>query len=93
MRPHGNPQQAIFDALVAEMKNRKGHETEVWMECERNAVHRAACAEAQRMGKPNPSIKSIERAETYAMGHSDYAATWAYKVANLLHEADVETKT
>ena len=79
-RPRSDPAQAIYDALVAEMEFRQHNDD--WEEAERNAVHHAAMIYANKNGLRIPTREEIERAERQAMGHFDYAAKFAYGVAD-----------
>jgi hypothetical protein len=83
-RPTQQPAQCVYDAFQAEAAKRKGRSTEEWVAAERQAVWSAARDYAQQHGLPVPTLEQIERKEQLAVGHSDYAATWAYGVAKLL---------
>jgi len=41
-RPHFDPAQLLYDALVAEQEYRSLCDSDEWIENERNAVHQAA---------------------------------------------------
>lgn len=83
-RPIRQPARAIFDALVAEQAHRKGRSFEEWQRAEREAVWRAARDFAQQNGICVPTIEQVHKREVLALGHTDYAAKWAYAVADLL---------
>lgn len=80
-RPQHQPAQGIYDALQAEAAQRKSRELDVWIKEERQAVWRAARDYAQQHGLPILTLEEIENAERSAMGHTDYAAKWAYGVS------------
>lgn len=80
-RPTREPARSIYDALVREAANRKGRTVEEWLSAERDAVLREAVVQAQKFGRKTPSLALVERAERAATGHTDYAAKWAYGVA------------
>lgn len=84
MRPLNEPARGIYDAFTAEAKNRAGRSTHDWIKAERLAVWSAARDYSQQHGLPVLSLAQIERKEQLAVGHSDYPATWAYGVQNLL---------
>ena len=77
-RPHRQPAQLLYDAFEAEAKKRPGRPLGVWIREEREAVWRAARDWAQQNGKPVPTMEMVKNAETYACGHTDYGAKWAY---------------
>ena len=77
-RPHRQPAQLFYDVFEAEAKHRKDKTVEDWILDEREAVWRAARDWAQQNGKPVPTMDMVKKAETYACGHTDYGAKWAY---------------
>lgn len=81
-RPSHQPAQGIYDALQVEVAQRKSRDLDVWIKEERLAVWRAARDYAQQHGLPVLSLDEIEKAERSAMGHTDYAAKWAYGVSD-----------
>ncbi|ODP35165.1 hypothetical protein A9762_12345 [Pandoraea sp. ISTKB] len=81
LRPTREPARGIYDALLREASKRMGRSTEEWISAERDAVLREAIFQAQKLGRPAPSLDDVERAERAALGHSDYIAKWAYGVA------------
>lgn len=83
-RPIRQPAQAIYDALVAEQALRRGRQLDEWQRAEREAVWRAARDYAQQHGIVVPTIETVHKREVLALGHTDYAAKWAYAVADLL---------
>lgn len=86
-RPMHQPARAIYDAFIEQAKKRNEYTLEEWIEAEEQAVWRAARDYAQQHGLPVPDILRIRRAEYLARGHIDYAAKWAYGVAEYLQPA------
>jgi spore germination protein GerM len=80
-RPSREPAKTIYDAFQKEAENRTSREFEDWTEAETQAVHKAACKYAEEHGLPIPTIEDVRDAEISASGHIDYAAKWAYRVA------------
>lgn len=76
----------IFDALVRKMQERSDRRVDAWVRAERMAVAVAAnrWAEAHGMGR-RVTVDDVERVETMAMGHVDYARKLALYVAELLY--------
>ena len=87
VRPPHNPARAIYDAFQAEAAKRPGRSVEEWIEAERQAVWRAACAGARERGCRPPTIEEVERCEQYACGSTDYGSKWAYGIAAAVREA------
>ena len=87
-RPAAEPARSIFDRWYAESRLREDRSVEEWVQRERMVVEAAAKDAAARMGVLAPSREAIERAEVSAMGHVDYGAKWAIRVADLLLRAD-----
>ncbi|MFK4706153.1 hypothetical protein ABIC83_002992 [Roseateles asaccharophilus] len=83
-RPSRQPAQTLYDAFQAEAKHRKGRQLQDWIRLEREAVHRAACEYASQHGLARPSIETVERAERYACGSTDYGSKWAYTLTDLM---------
>lgn len=83
-RPTREPARSIYDALQREASKRRGRTVAEWLSAERDAVLREAIFQAQKHGRPCPSLQEIELAERAAVGHSDYAAKWAYGVAEVI---------
>lgn len=83
-RPRHEPVRSFYDALVQESKHRKKRTSEEWILAERLAVWRAARDYSQQQGLQVLLLADIERAESSACGHIDYASKLAYYVRNLL---------
>ena len=83
-RPHTQPAQRIYDAFQDEAKKRECREPNDWQHQERLRVFREARDYAQENGLTVPTLDQIRQCETYALGHIDYGAKWAYKVAELI---------
>ena len=85
-RPHTEPARTIYDALLAEAVHRRERTPTEWQGRERAVVWQAARDYAQQHGLAVPTMEQVEHAEMPAVGHIDYAAKWAYGVAELLTE-------
>ncbi len=81
-RPQFQPAQRIYDAFQDEAKKRKDRDD--WIEQERLRVFREARDFAQENGLSFPTLEQVKECESYAMGHVDYGAKWAYGVAELI---------
>lgn len=87
-RPRREPALTICEAFQAEAAHRGGREVSEWREQERRAVWNAARDYAQQRGLPVPTMAQIEDSETTAVGHIDYGAKWAHRVAALLVQSN-----
>ena len=85
-RPRRSPAREIYDAFVNESKNRPGRDTDEWIRLEREAVWDAVNRERAKLGKGPICIDYVEAQEKLAIGHTDYAAKWAYRCAELVKE-------
>lgn len=83
-RPRTEPARTLYDVFQDEAKNRSKRIPSCWIEQERQAVWLAARDYAQQHGLRVPTIEEIKQFETSAMGHVDYGAKWAHRVAELL---------
>jgi len=83
-RPRVEPARTIYDAFQDEAKHRVGRTIDEWIQAERIRVWKVSRDYAQQNGLRVPTIGEIEKAEQHAMGHIDYAAKWAYYVADLI---------
>lgn len=84
LRPRSEPARSIYDAFQKEAQLRP---TRTWNEsesAEREVVWKAACEYATKNGLREPTFEEILKAERCALGHFDYATTWAHGVARLL---------
>jgi len=81
-RPRSQPAQRIYDAFQDEATKRK--ENENWEHKERLRVFREAREYAQENGLTYPTLDQVRQCESYALGHTDYGAKWAHKVAELV---------
>lgn len=88
--PRCEPARTLYLAFREEATRRKGRAIEEWISAERDAVWKAACAFARANGLDEPSIELVARAERYAMGSTDYGATWAYTLERLMAGAPVK---
>ncbi|WP_228757801.1 hypothetical protein [Pseudomonas aeruginosa] len=87
-QPTTEPARSIYAAFQAEAEKREHRSVEEWMSAEVDAVHREAVHQARTHGLRVPSKEEIERAESYAMGHADYGAKWAYSVVDAMRRAN-----
>jgi hypothetical protein len=83
-RPHTDPARRIYDAFQAEAEKRATRQGDEWIAAERLAVWHAARDYAQQHGLRIPTIDEVACAENNAMGHCDYGAKWAYRVAEYM---------
>lgn len=83
-RPHSQPAQMLYDTLVKESHLRALRTVDEWIKSERQVVWSAALKYALRNNLNRPTIEQIELAEHQAIGHSDYAAKYAYAVSDIL---------
>ena len=84
-RPRSQPARDIWDALTSEM-SRRTQNGDKWVEKELYAVYRVTTWWSQIRGIRILSTEELRDLETQAMGHSDYAAKWAYAIARRLQE-------
>ncbi|ARU04715.1 hypothetical protein CCO03_08535 [Comamonas serinivorans] len=85
-RPIGQPEQRIYDRLIAEQALRGKREADAWLEAELRAmweVARDCCLES---GKKPLEMAQVRKAEMSACGHSDYAAQWAYGLSEAIYK-------
>lgn len=82
-RPTSEPARSLFDALVRQMEARATNSGD-WIHAERAAMLSAAQEYAHAHGLRAPTPDEVESAERSACGHSDYAAKWAYGVADAM---------
>ena len=81
-RPLTEPARRIYDALTDEASKRD--KADNWIHNERLRVFREARDYAQENGLKILTLDQIRNCESYAIGHVDYGAKWAYKIAELL---------
>lgn len=83
-RPRREPARSIYDAFQREAAKRERKKFEDWTKDEIAAVHLAAVTYAAKHNLVSPTIEQVTRVESYASGHTDYGAKWAYAVADLM---------
>lgn len=83
-RPHFNPAQLIYDALVREAEHRQGRTPDEWMEAERYAAWETAYEYAEQHDLRAPTMEDVARADHQACGHTDYAAQLAHGLAEIM---------
>lgn len=81
-QPRTEPAKSIYEAFQTEAAIRGGRSTEEWQLAERNAVHREATLQAQKLGLVAPTMAEVERAERHALGSIDYGSKWASSLAS-----------
>lgn len=86
-QPPREPARSIYQAFQAEAEKRNGRGTAEWVEAEKDAVHREAVFQAQKLGMKAPSMQQVTDAEGYARGSVDYGAQWAYGVVEAMRES------
>ena len=82
-QPTREPAKSFYDEIVKEAKKRPQRSGLEWINDELNHMWKVARDYAQQHGLQVPTLADIERAENLAMGHADYAAKWAYGIAEL----------
>jgi hypothetical protein len=87
-RPRDNPERLLYDAFQAAAKERKNKPVGEWLEYEVQKVWEAAKGWAEQNKKPVPSLRAIKIASTYATGHIDYGARWAYAICEFWRKRD-----
>jgi len=85
--PRQEPARSIYKAFQAEAEKRNERTLDEWMEAEKDAVHREAVFQAQRLGMQAPSMQQVADAERYARGSVDYGSKWAYGVVEPMRES------
>lgn len=84
LRPEFEPAASLYDAFVRASKNRKDVSVDQWIERERMAVFNAAKHIAEKMNLRCPTLEEVAKAESNAVGSSDYGAKWARGVAGAM---------
>ena len=82
--PTQEPAKSIYNALVNEATKRKVRSVEEWIKAERKAVFDKAMELSNAHGFCVPTLEQIVIAENCACGHVDYAAKFAYGVAEAM---------
>ncbi len=82
--PIHEPARSIYHALVGEMTKRKKRSIDEWIEAERMTVLNCSTALSHTLGLHPPTIEQVTTAENSACGHVDYAAKFAYGVAEIM---------
>lgn len=83
--PQTEPAKSLYRALTDEMANRRECSGLEWIENERNSILKAATSISNNSKQYRiPTLEEVVRAENNACGHSDYAAKFAYGVANAM---------
>ena len=85
-RPYSDPARFLYDSFQEEAMHRPERNAEDWIVAERNAMWRAARDYAQQHGLRVPTMAEVQIAESSAMGHVDYGAKWAYRVAEFMQQ-------
>lgn len=85
-RPPFEPASKFYDEILKEAKLRKDRGNLEWIELEIIHMHKVATDHANQMGLPVPTLAQIRGAETYACGHVDYAAKWAFQIARIFEK-------
>ena len=77
-RPQSQPASRLYDRLTAEQLHRKSRGGVTWVEAERAAMTEEAQALCTARGLVPVSTDDVMACESQAIGHTDYAAKWAY---------------
>ncbi|MBM5458738.1 hypothetical protein H8F21_14315 [Pseudomonas sp. P66] len=86
-QPRTEPAKSIYGAFQAEAAMRAERSLDEWQAAERNAVHREAGIQAQKMGLRVPTMSEVERAERHAFGSIDYGSKWAHALAVAMRQS------
>ena len=89
-RPTSQPARTIYDALTTEAENRHATTHQAWIKAERKTVMDAANGYVAKHGGKFVTMADVIAAETQACGHCDYAAKFAYGVAQVVTAAGQE---
>ena len=89
-RPTREPARTLYDAFQREAEKREGRDFEDWHSAEMNAVCNAARQYAQSHGLTVPTFEQVCDAEVSACGHVDYGSKWAYRVAEMMQNAETQ---
>lgn len=91
--PTKEPAKSIYNALVDEMTKRKHRSVDEWIEAERRVVLNSSAALSQTLGLHPPTLEQVMVAERCACGHVDYAAKFAYGVAETVRTDSLSRST
>jgi hypothetical protein len=84
--PIHEPAKSIYHVLIKEAENRNSKPVEKWIEDERMAVFNSANNLSHAMNLNAPTLEQVIIAEIRACGHVDYAAKFAYGVAEFMKQ-------
>lgn len=82
--PTTEPAKSLYLALIKEMDLRKTRGGFAWIDAERAAIFNCGVDLAQKLNLRAPTLEEVTRAENCACGHTDYAAKFAYGVAEFM---------
>lgn len=77
-RPQYQTASRLYDRLTAEQLHRKSRGGVAWVEAERAAMIDEAQSLCTSYGVIPVSADDVMACESQALGHTDYAVTWAY---------------
>lgn len=83
-RPKREPERSIYDAFQREAEKRSGRSVDEFVLAERNAILQEAEKQAAVFGLKVPTADDIIKAESWGMGHIDYAAKLVYKLVDTM---------
>lgn len=85
-RPRHEPARFLYDTLCDEMALRKTPERlgTKWVDAERQAMLEAAAKACAYLGRRTINMDHVLQCENQALGHTDYAAKWAYALADAI---------
>ena len=64
-----------------------------WVDAERQAMFEAAAKACAHLGRLPVNMDAVMACETEALGHTDYAAKWAYALADVIRRQPKSKKS
>lgn len=89
-RPRSQPARRFYDAFMDQSRHRNRHKD--WDQRERLAVLNEAVAYCRENDLVPATMEDVEKCQTLAYGHTDYAGKWALGLAELIAKVNAETK-
>lgn len=81
--------KAAFQKAAGERNKRPSHGPDNWIDYEREQMHEAVTRERAKLGKGPIPLTQVERVESMAAGHVDYADKWPLYCAELVLDIGV----
>lgn len=79
---------AIREQLALETEKRAGRHYEEWILAERLSVQREVNRQRALLAYAPVGVEAIEKAESSALGHSDYLSQYAHAAADVVFRKD-----